>query len=411
MKCMICQKDGHRSDNKKFHPNKKTPFSVPKNDIESDANIEQPVKIKQEISEYVNILQKIINADKLDYSRITQKNDGICIKDELDIITTNLSKSWAPLKATIVSVVAKLKYPDWDTRNHQTQIGGKYSLRTIDCCNVSNYLFKKGLYDTATEFALTRSFEKAEPFNKSYTGNISPKECKTAFLNIVEIINTTATTEVLIDILTYLIQFLKERNEQNIKLKKSIVEISTDIDLFDVSNVIEKINNLGSGLSVIPVIVVYTLLHVIQPYLWKDITIKKLKEHTSPDNHSKSYADVEGFNNAVPMIAIEVKHKIPITETIISTFEKKTSETRIPLKFIITTARTTKHVVKNNICIDSLAGFTTSYLQQVLLFEKNICSIFIKELRTNIVNYTNISVSAKESFNELLTSLLVSPSL
>ena len=385
-----------------------TPVSAPKIEEKTDVKVGPVVKVEQEMTDYVNILQKAIDADILDTSRIIQKNNSICIKDELDIITRNISKSWAPLKATIVSVVAKIKYPDWDTRNHQTQIGGKYSLRAIDRCNVSDYLFKKELYDTATEFALTRSFEKAEAFSKSYTGKISPKECKSAFLNIVEVINTTATTEVLTDILTYLIQFLKNRNQQNTKLKTSIVEISKELDLLDVSNILEEINKLGSGLSVIPVIVVHTLLSIVQPYLWSHITIKKLKEHTAPDNHSKSYGDVEAFNDLpTPMIAIEVKHKITITESIISTFDKKTSESRIPLKFVITTAKTSKQIVKNNICVDSLNGFTLTYLQQALLFESSICSKFIKELRTKILNYPNISVDAKESLNELLTSLLV----
>jgi hypothetical protein len=382
-----------------------TPVSAPKIEHETD------VKVEHEMSEYTSIIQKALDADSIDYSCLSQKNGSICIKDELDVITTNITKSWAPLKATIVSIVAKLRYPDWDTRNHQTQIGGKYSLRTIDSCNVANYLFKKGLYSTATEFALTRSFEKAEAYTKSYTGNISPKVCKSAFLNIVEVINTTATTELLNAMLTYLIQFLKVRNEKNDKLKNSTIETSKELNLLDVSNVLEQINTLGSGISVVPVIVVHTLLSIIQPHLWSKLTIKNLKEHTAPDNHSKSYGDVEGLTDTlIPMIAIEVKHKIPISESIVSTFDKKTNETNIPLKFIITTAKTSRQYVKNNICIDSLTSFTTSYLQQVLFFENTICSKFIKELRTNIVNYTNISIDAKESLNEILTSLLVSAS-
>ena len=397
MKCSICKKAGHN----------KRSCTVSSN-VGSETDIKIELTIKVDMTEYVNIIQKALDSDTLDCSRITQTHNGICIKDELDTITKNISRSWAPLKATIVSVVAKLQHPDWDTRNHQTQIGGKYSLRTIDRRNVSDYLFKKGLYDTATEFALTRSFEKAEAFSKSYTGKISPKECKPAFLNIVEVINTTSVSELLTDILAYLIKFLKNRNEHNTKLKISIVETTKELDLLDVSNVLEKINKLGSGISVIPVIVVHTLLSAVQPYLWSEITIKKLKEHTAPDNHSNSYGDVEGFNTgSTPMIVIEVKHTIPITESVVSIFDKKTFDSNIPLKFIVTTAKTSKQIVKNNICIDSLHGFTTTYLQQTLMFEKRICSTFIKELRTNIVNYPNISIDAKESLNQLLTSLLV----
>ena len=170
-------------------------------------------------------------------------------------------------------------------------------------------------------------------------------------------------------------------------------------------------NNIGSGSSVVPVIVVHTLLNIVQPYLWKEITIKALKEHTSSDTHSKSYGDVEGIdNNSNTIIAIEVKHKIVINESIIMIFDKKTCEEYIPLKYIITTANVTRKVVKNNICVDTLTSFVVSYLQQVLIYEKNICLIFVKELRNRIVSYKNIGTSVKEAINEYITQLLVSPS-
>jgi hypothetical protein len=352
--------------------------------------------------DYASIIQKALDATLFDASLIAG------IKDELDILTNATS----PLKATVVSVVAKIKDFDWDTRLHQKGIGGKHSLRSIDEKFVSKYLHEKGLYNTNTPFALTRSFEKAEPFNKSYSGKISPPKCKTAFLNIVELINEKATIELLNNILIYLMQFLKQDKEKNDKLKSSTVETSKELNLLDVSNFLEQINTLGSGLSVVPVIVVHTLLSIIQPHLWKGITIKKLKEHTAADTHSNSYGDVEGLTDAsVPMIAIEVKHKISISDSIVTTFDNKTNQVNIPLKFIITTAKTSRKLEKNNICIDSLTNFTTSYLQQALFFEKAICTEFIKELRKNIVNYTNISTDVKENLNTILTSLLVSPSL
>jgi hypothetical protein len=110
-------------------------------------------------------------------------------------------------------------------------------------------------------------------------------------------------------------------------------------------------------------------------------------------------------------IAIEVKHKIKIDETLVSVFDEKTKNEDIPLKFIITTAKIEKNVVKSNICIDTLNGFVISHLQQTLFHERKICSIFIKELRSQIVCYKNMNVSIKETINEILTSLLVSPSL
>lgn len=362
--------------------------------------------------EYVGILQKALDSNSVNTTCLTEKHGDICIKDELDKIIKNTSKSWAPLKATIVSVVAKMVNPDWDTRLHQTQIGGKYSLRTTDRCYVCNYLYNKGLYDSPTESALTRSFEKAEPYNKNYSGKISPKESKSAFLNLVEIINTKIDTQLLNDILIYLLSFLKNREKRQLRLNDSIVVSSKHINMLDVSKLLDEINKLGSGSSVVPVIIAHTLLSVIQQYLLVGITMKPLKEHTAADNHSKSCGDIEGIDISFNCkIAIEVKHKISITDTIVAIFDEKTKDEDIPLKFIITTAKTERRVVQNNICIDTLNGFVISYLQQTLFHEKTICLLFIEELRKQIVSYKNMSLSIKESINEILTSLLVSPSL
>ena len=382
-----------------------TPVSAPKIEAETDVKVEPPVKV--EMTSYKSIIHSALDVSSIDNSHLKEKIGISCVKEELDVIIKNVGKSWAPLKAIVVSIIAKLNCPDWDTRNHQTQIGGKHSLRTIDRCYVSHYLFKNGFYDTATEFALTRSFEKAEPYTKTYTGSISPKECKSAFLNLAEFINTTATTEVLNTMLVYLMMFLKERKMKNTILKTSTLESSKELTLADVSKALDTIYTLGSGISVVPVIIVHTLLSVILPHLFSGVYLKNLKEHTAPDNHSQSFGDVEAFNkDSKPIIAIEVKHNIAITDAIVMTFDKKTSDVKIPLKFILTTAKTSRGFVKNNVCIDNVSGFTTSYLQHCLMYEPHICSIFIKDLRTKIVSYHNISVEMKKSINETLISLL-----
>jgi hypothetical protein len=115
---------------------------------------------------------------------------------------------------------------------------------------------------------------------------------------------------------------------------------------------------------------------------------------------------VEGFKDETPLIAIEVKHKIDINDTIVMIFDKKTNDASIPLKYILTTSKTSKHFVKNNICIDTVSGFTTSYLQQSLLHNTQMCYIFMKELRIRIMSYHNLPVDKKETINNVIISLL-----
>ena len=407
MKCSSCKQEGH---NKRSCKKMTTPVSAPKLNAETDINVIPQVKVEMSC-DYSSILQKALDSNIVDTTRLMEKCGDICIKDHLDIISKNTSTSWAPFKATIVSVIAKIAHPDYDTRLHQANMEGGRSLRTIDGNYVSNYLYKNGLYDTSTAFALTRSFEKPEPFNKEYSGMIG--FCL-VFFNfwLVELINTKIDTHLNNDILVYLLSFLKNRKETTTTLKNSIVISSKDMNILDISKLLDEINKLGSGASVIPVIIVHTLLSVIQPYLWVGISMKPLKEHTAPDNHSKSYGDIEGLDmSSICKIAIEVKHKIKIDDTIVAIFDEKTKNEDIPLKFIITTAKTERNIVQSNICIDTLNGFVISHLQQTLFHERTICLIFIHELRTQIVSYKNMSISIKESINEILTSLLVSPSL
>ncbi len=344
---------------------------------------------------------------------------GYHLKNDLDTILDNVDKSWAPLKATIACISAKIVFPEWDTRYHQTQIGGMYSLRSIDRTHVANFFHKHQLYSTCTEFALTRSFEKAEPFTQEYSGNISPRECKKAFLNIIEYVNTNKKPFIWQSMLVYLVQHLKKRKKCINDLQKSswVPTSQSHFTLRDVEKSCDFINELGSGCAVLPVIAVHTLLSIIQPHLWPCLKIKDLKEHTSPDNHCESFGDVEAFMvqtmdmskptiKTSTKIAIEIKHKIQITESILTIFDHKTRDHDIPLKYILTTApQQVKVSEKNNILIDSCKGFILSYLQQALFHDAHICDLFLETLHERIMKYDNVGYGIKKILYDTFDSL------
>jgi hypothetical protein len=337
---------------------------------------------------------------------INSVNGLISLKKDIDIITSNTDKSWAPFKATFCSVLSKLVYPEWDTRKHQTQIGGMYSLRSIDRTYVCSLLHKLGYYDTGTEFALTRSFEKAEPFDFKYSGKISPSNSKTSFLNIVNTINTYYNKELLYSILCYMMDWLKKR-KTNIDLlkKKEIVESINSITLKTIQQICDEIFNIGTGASVIPVVVVHTVCELIQPYLWNNIKIKSLKEHTAPDGHTHSYGDIEGDSLEESLLAIEVKHKINIDDSIMLTFNNKTKG--IPLRFILTTYKSVNRIEYGDIWIGHVGDFAVNMLQHSLIYKKNICYEFVVKLRKKIIDYTNLSLNIRAKCDEILIKYLV----
>lgn len=326
---------------------------------------------------------------------------------ELYTISTSTKKAWAPFKATLAAVMAKIVYPEWDTRKHQTQIGGMFSLRTIDRCYIASTLYKMRLYDTCTEFALTRSFEKAEPFNVTYTGNITPKCSKTAFLKILHIINTHTDIDLCKTIMIYMLCWLNERRKNIDALKTKQLHVSRNVSVHDIHTLCDKVNKLGAGYSLIPVIIVHTICSVIQPLMWTCISLKPLKEHTAPDNHSKALGDVEGYSAAGnALLVIEVKHQIHIDDSIILTFEDKTRDHNVALKFILTTANTTRKCTQTNTIIDNVENFATNMLQHASLYQSDIYKEFLVQMRINVIQYPNLSLELKEQMDNIITLLL-----
>ena len=383
-----------------------TPVPAPKLDDETDINKILEAKIS---CGYSSILQKALDSNIVDTTRLMEKFGDISIKDHLD----SLNKSRATQAVAIASLVAKQAVPDWDTRLHEVQIGGTHNLRGISG-KVNAILYSKRLLPTCTDYAcLTPAFKGVRtPFYKEFTGSIKPRESLPALLSILDLINTNATPELLTTILQYILSYLKDKKKTDDTLKDSVVVSSREFSIIDVTNTLNKLHALGNGSSKLPVIVVFTIVSILQPYLWPKLSIVPLKEHTEADK-DRSCGDVEAVDSSnKPTIAFEIKHNLPITDSVIQTFHDKISGKDVGSSFILSTKTDTlKRIVNHNISIDTLNGFVSMYLHLALSYEKNICLTFLHELRKNIVNHPNLDITIKESANEILTSLLVSPSL
>lgn len=82
--------------------------SVQKNETETDVKVKSPVKVEMSC---ISIIQKAFETIPNDTSCLKEKIGSVCVKD-LDVIIRNVRKAWAPCKAIVVSIVAKLMYPD-----------------------------------------------------------------------------------------------------------------------------------------------------------------------------------------------------------------------------------------------------------------------------------------------------------
>lgn len=355
-----------------------------------------------------NLLDNILlESDRLDQSIISE------FKSDLNTITKSKVKAWAPMKATIVSCVAKLIYPDWDTRYHQVQIGGKYSLRSIDKKYVAFYLFKKGLYPTATEYALTRSFEKAEPFTMNYTGKITPNSCKQAFLRITELINTNLSSDnVIREILKYLLYDLKKYHKSQVLLGSSPISIIIpNINIYSIGKFIQKVFTINQyGWCVIPTIIVHTVMSNV--FYNTDKKVKELREHTSPDNNSHAFGDVEVYKDNNPYIVIEIKTS-RIDDNIIATFAKKTYS--VKQKFILTTDKIHPFLTSDDIEVKTVSNFITDQLRYYSIFcsvEENLkIATLVSSMYKNIMSYNNLSIPVKKDVENLFRKFITTGSI
>jgi len=351
---------------------------------------------------YTKVIETALASNIVDDTRFME------FKNDID----TLRKSRATESVTIASLVAKIQHPDWDTRIHEVQIGGKKSLRT--CSKIVNeFLHKIDMIKKSTDYAcLSPAFKGVKaPFDENFSGSIKPTDCVPALLRILKLINTTASQQDLNDMLVYILSQLKREKEENDLIKKSVIVCSKDVSIADTIQTLDKLYALGNGSSVLPVIVAHTALSVVQPYLWHDVSIKPLKEHTAPDRHGEP-GDIEGlFSNSDYAIAAEIKHGQSINDTFIKDFRSKVAGKNIPLKYILTTAKQEKKYTDDNICMNTVNGFVSNYLYNTLIHEKGICSIFLQKLRGQIVDHRNLRDTIKEKANNILTTLLASSTL
>jgi len=326
------------------------------------------------------------------------------IRADLDTILGCFDKSNSPTKAVIASTMAKLVNPTWDTRKHQTGIGGMFSLRSIDHSNICPYMYQNGYYPTATEFALTRSFEKAELYTKTYSGMISPAPCKPAFLNIVHCINESYSEQLCRAILCYCCSFLKERKAKQLALRSETIAVDV-VQISTVKTLLHRIfTSSTSGISMVPVIAMWTACNTAQPVLWPAWSMVPLKEHTAADGNSNAFGDVEGTKGDAHFLACEVKHGIEIDPTITMTFEQKTRG--IPLRYIITTKPRAWEISGTGCKIGTVTDAVCDILLQGLAHNDKIMADYVTALHAKILGYPNMSVVRQESINRVFTEVL-----
>ena len=233
----------------------------------------------------------------------------------IKIIAKYSKKQKGVYTVLITLLVHKTLYPNQDIRYHQKNLPNGFSGRTIDTQYITPTLRELGLPAMAESGWLTRSLEQPYPYTLDYNGNISNKQVKEAFLNLIDFVeNNPETTEIILRLLLHEIR----KVIKNSQIK--IIKLS-DPEKFDIETIVHCLNyhftfNYKThGASKLPVLAFYAiymqLIEEVERY--KFCQLNPLGSHTASDKTSKTAGDIEILGSNKKLVeAIEIKHGKPI---------------------------------------------------------------------------------------------------
>jgi DNA (cytosine-5)-methyltransferase 1 len=263
------------------------------------------------------------------------------VKTHLDIILKHSERSKGVLSVLITSLVKKAATPKQDIRYHQNKMKDGYSGRLLDTRIITPFL-KNNQFPAMSESGwLTRSLEQSHPYDMNYPGSITPKELKSAFLNIIDMIQTKDTPPK--KILVYLLRgLMKQRDtKHNLILAKPI-----HLPLHTIMSYLDKHFNTKyktSGAARLPVLAVYAAYEqmIKEMSRYKKHSLRELRSHTAADTPMKATGDIEVFDeNSKIFEAVEIKHQIKITPTMINNaYSKFKSKPTISRYYLLTTRK------------------------------------------------------------------------
>lgn len=258
-------------------------------------------------------------------------------KDALDKILDASERAKAVLSVLITSLTYKELNPNQDIRNHQESIPNGYSGRTYDAKFVTPFMKSCKFPAMAESGWLTRSLEQKVPYDRNYSGAITPTAIKTSFLDIIENIQNGANCE---EYLRYLLQgLIIQRNKQAIDLAKPAA-----LSIGSILEVLDKhfhSSYKAEGASRLPTLAIYAAYQCLikEAKRFENKKLMPLESHTSSDLRSGRIGDIDIVDEADREFeAVEIKHGINITLQLVQDAYSKFQTTPVSRYYILSTA-------------------------------------------------------------------------
>ena len=263
----------------------------------------------------------------------------------LNVVLQYSEQAKAVLTVLMTSLVYKALHPDQDIRKHHASISGGYSGRTFDSKHITPFMKAHKFPSMAESGWLTRALEQKVPYDKNYSGAITPKELKPVFLSILDNIEKGADCK---KYLTFLLQgLIIKRNLQTIDLAKpTTLSISAILELLTTHfNGSYK----AEGASRLPVLAIYAAYECLiqEAKRFDKKQLLPIESHTSSDKSSGRVGDIDILDEKKRVFeAVEVKHGIAITLALVKDAFEKFKTTPIDRYYILSTASPDKDEYK-----------------------------------------------------------------
>lgn len=141
------------------------------------------------------------------------------VKEQIDLLVSRSESNKAMVAVLTTLLVHKIVDADQDIRYHQAQLKDGFAGRTIDKDCVTPFMKSVNFPAMAESGWLTRSFEQVHPYTLDYPGKITPLNIKTAFLELIDEVQTQGISAESI-LLYFFIKLIKQRDDLAIELAK-----------------------------------------------------------------------------------------------------------------------------------------------------------------------------------------------
>jgi len=259
-------------------------------------------------------------------------------KSNLQIIIDNFERGKGVLTVLITSLTHKLHNPEQDIRLHQDNMNGGYSGRGIDTKYITPFMKGMGFPAMAESGWLTRSLEQNLPYDLKYPGKITPKELKSTFLNLLDMVqNQNRSPEKYL--LVLFAELIEHREKKDIDLAKPTnLSISTIIDYLKQHF---EYGYSSRGASRLPTLAIYAIYQCMIKELkrFESKLLMPLEEHTSSDKSLGRVGDIEIRDVEGKVFeAVEIKHGVPINPQLVKDAYEKFKSHPIQRYYLLTTA-------------------------------------------------------------------------